>query len=118
MCRYLTPIKPPEEVIRSGANDDEFAIERAARFVSLIPFADDLSFYKEMDDVYCNCQEFLDLGSGDYEEHAILLANYFQYIDDFQHKGTYKNYIVFGEALPEGESVYVMRKFADNLKRA
>jgi coiled-coil and C2 domain-containing protein 2A len=34
-----------------------------------------------MPDLYCTSQEFLDLGAGGYEEHAILLCNYFNYID-------------------------------------
>jgi coiled-coil and C2 domain-containing protein 2A len=34
-----------------------------------------------MPDLFCNSQEFLDLGAGDFEEHAILLCNYFNYID-------------------------------------
>jgi len=34
-----------------------------------------------MPDLACNSQEFLDLGMGDSEEHAILLCNYFNFID-------------------------------------
>ena len=74
---------PPRDLINlEGGNRDDFAIEKAARFVSMIPFKDDLSLFKDMPDVFCTCQEFLDLGGGDYEEHAILLANYFSYIDE------------------------------------
>ena len=58
-----------------------FGIEAAARFVSLIPFKSDLSMFKDLPDTFCNSQEFLDLGAGDHEEHAILLANFFMYID-------------------------------------
>jgi coiled-coil and C2 domain-containing protein 2A len=36
--RFLSPIKPPDEIYKK---DDSRAIERAARFVSLIPFMDD-----------------------------------------------------------------------------
>ena len=43
LCRFLTPIKPPAEVVdlsNAGMEDrrDKFAIEKAARFVSMIPF--------------------------------------------------------------------------------
>lgn len=48
----------------------------------MIPFVDDLSMFKNMPDVYSTSQEFLDLGAGDYEEHAILLCNYFNFIDE------------------------------------
>jgi len=116
LCRYLTPIKPPAEVVNLGSRDP-FAIEKAARFVSLIPYMDDDSLMSNMADMYCTCQEFLDLGAGDYEEHAILLANYFQYIDDIQDKGKFTNYIVFGEGMPEGNTVYVMRRFSEEHAR-
>jgi coiled-coil and C2 domain-containing protein 2A len=83
LCRYLTPIKPPKEVVDlERFKNDPYAIERAARFVSMVPFVDDLTMFKNLPDMYSTSQEFLDLGAGDYEEHAILLANYFQYIDD------------------------------------
>ena len=36
--RYLSPVKPPAEIY---TKDDNRAIERAARFVSLIPYIDD-----------------------------------------------------------------------------
>jgi coiled-coil and C2 domain-containing protein 2A len=65
---------------------------------------------KDMPDLYCTCQEFLDLGQGDYEEHAILLCNYFKYIDNIKNKGVFNSYIVYGEAMPMGNTVYVMRK--------
>jgi hypothetical protein len=32
----------------------------------------------DMPDIWCTAQEFLDLQQGDSEEHAVLLANYFQ----------------------------------------
>jgi coiled-coil and C2 domain-containing protein 2A len=63
------------------ANDDTKAVERAARFVSLIPFVDDTQLFKDMPDLTCTSQEFLDLGAGDSEEHAMLLCNYFNFID-------------------------------------
>ena len=31
-------------------------------------------------DLWCTSQEFLDLGYGDWEEHAVLLANYFMWL--------------------------------------
>lgn len=76
----------------------------------MIPFQDDISMFHNLPDTYTTCQEFLDLGAGDYEEHAILLANYFQYIDNIQSPGIYESYIVFGEAMPEGMTTYVLRK--------
>ena len=63
----------------------------------------------EMPDMWTTNQEFLDLNGGDYEEHAILMANYFNFID----KATGKNYlscIVMGRGMPHGAMVYVLRK--------
>ena len=67
-----------------------------------------------MPDLYCNSQEFLDLGAGDYEEHAILLCNYFNYIDKMQNDGKIKSYIVLGRGNPEGDTTYVMRRDTDS----
>lgn len=39
-----------------------------------------------------------------------MLANYFNYIDEQQHPDKFKSYIVLGEAMPEGATVYVLRK--------
>ena len=47
----------------------------------MCPFIEDLRQFEDLPDVFTTCQQFFDLGSGDYEEHAILLANYFNFID-------------------------------------
>lgn len=56
LCRFLTPIKPPLEVVDlDGRMEDNFAIEKAARFVSMIPFIDDLAMFKDLPDVFSSC---------------------------------------------------------------
>jgi len=120
ISKFLSPIKPPSEIYN---REDNRAIERAARFVSLIPFIDDSQLFKDMPDLVCNSQEFLDLGQGDSEEHAMLLCNYFNYIDRDQKrqkinpedklaKGEkdYHSYIVYGETIPDGDCWYVARR--------
>ena len=62
-----------------------------------------------MPDLFTTSQEFFDLGGGDYEEHAILLANYFSYIDQKQGK-EFKSFLVLGAGMPNGHMVFVMRK--------
>jgi len=52
----------------------------------------------------------LDLGAGDFEEHAILLCNYFNYIDRIQTNGRIRSYLAFGKGYPEGKTCYVMRR--------
>lgn len=123
--RFLSPMQPPMEADADGgfpiwANDAK-AVERAARFVSLIPFVDDTQLFKDMPDLTCTSQEFLDLGAGDSEEHAMLLCNYFNFIDleqGRQKKGDQPtasgmdihSYIVYGEAVPDGDCWFVARR--------
>ena len=119
--KFLTPLAPPKEIYDKDGNKKK-GIEKAARFVSLIPYVDDSSMSKDMNDITFTCQQFLDWGKGDSEEHAILLCNYFNYIDlnekrqvpygeAFQSaERDIHSYIVYGEALPEGECWYVLRR--------
>lgn len=67
-----------------------------------------------MPDLFCNSQEFLDLGAGDFEEHAILLCNYFNYIDMHQGRPNFKSYLLLGTGFPEGRTAYVMRQNQTN----
>jgi coiled-coil and C2 domain-containing protein 2A len=66
-----------------------------------------------MPDCWCTDKQFLDLGFGDYEEHAVLLCNYFNYIDKVKRTGC-KSYLVLGDAHPEGSTTYVIRLNEDN----
>ena len=110
-CRYLTPQKPPSEVVDLDLGpNDEFAIEKVVRFVSMIPFIEDNLAFQDLPDMWCTSQEFLDLCCGDYEEHAILLCNYFNYIDQIQNKDKYTSCICIGKGVPEGRTVYVVRR--------
>ena len=79
--KYLCPQKPPVDVYDPTSQNNSKAIEKAARYVSLIPFVEDAVLFKDMPNLTCTSQEFLDLGMGDDEEHAILLCNFFNYID-------------------------------------
>ena len=75
----------------------------------MVPYIEDLRLFQDMPDLYTTTQEFFDLGGGDYEEHAILLANYFAYVDNEQQRES-KVFLVMGCGLPNGQMVYVMRK--------
>lgn len=55
------------------------------------------------------CQQFIDIRGGDSQEHAILLCNYFTYIDKLLAHTTYKSYVVLGKAVPEGNAFFVLR---------
>ena len=115
LCRYITKQPPPEDLINfNDPNEVEYAIQLAARFVSLIPFIEDNRAFEDMPDLWCTSQEFIDFNGGDYEEHAILLCNLFNYIDDKLNEGKVKSYIILGNAVPEGYTTYVLRRNVDN----
>lgn len=72
----------------------------------------------------CTAQQFLDLGAGDSEEHAMLLCNYFNFIDRIRDKkvdpntafGDIESYICYGDAMPNGEAWFVMRRNKSKIK--
>jgi coiled-coil and C2 domain-containing protein 2A len=100
--RYLAKQQPPSDIR---------TILQAVRFVALVPFLEDWQAFHDTNDVWSTSEEFLELRAGDWEEHAILLHNYFLWIDDhLKHGNRYRNYLVLGTAVPEGETVYVLRE--------
>ena len=103
--RYIFPLEPPPGLI---AHNDQDPIAKVARFVSLIPHVEDNQAFKDLPDIWTNSQEFFDLMFGDYEEHAVLLCNYFKWID--KDNPLVKSYLVIGTGVPEGKSVYVLRR--------
>lgn len=114
LSRYVHPQTPPPDIYdykNMASKSDNFAIEKAARYVSLIPMIEDNQTFNGMPDLWCTSQEFLDLGAGDCEEHAILLCNFFNFIDQHQGRGDQiESYVVLGVGYPEGRTGYVMRR--------
>ncbi|KDO24535.1 hypothetical protein SPRG_10351 [Saprolegnia parasitica CBS 223.65] len=102
ITRYLRAQAPPADLQGQP-------LRALARFVSLVPFLEDWHTYSGAIDVWAATQDFLDTQVGDWEEHAVLLANYFNWADDGQRRGHVKSYLVVGTALPEGSGVYVVR---------
>ncbi|XP_052775366.1 coiled-coil and C2 domain-containing protein 2A-like isoform X2 [Mya arenaria] len=94
ITRYFRPIKPPDEF--TGKSSD-----LVARYVSLIPFVADSSIFPGLCDIWNTCDQFLQMLSGDEEEHAILLVNYLLSFD-------MKAYLICGNAIPEGPTSYVL----------
>lgn len=114
LCRYITAQNPPLDIYDPTSvqtKNDPYAIEKAARYVSLIPLVEDnQAFQGQLPDLWCTSQEFLDLGAGDVEEHAILLCNYFNYIDKSQNRVNIESYLALGLGYPEGKTAYVLRR--------
>jgi coiled-coil and C2 domain-containing protein 2A len=100
ITRFLTPIKPPDSLIQNLVNADEVMF-RLARFVSLVPSTPDTVAIPGVSDIWCSCNQFLDMISGDEEEHAILLCNFFLYLNK-------KVGIILGSGIPEGPTCYVI----------
>ena len=94
--QFVCAQAPPE----LGATD---VVKAAARFVSMIPFMTDWSTFTGKGEVWCTSDEFLDIRCGDWEEHAIMLCNF------FLHLGL-EAYVVSGRGLPEGDTMYVMTR--------
>ena len=99
VCRFIKPLAPPD-----GMTSQVFP-----RFVSMIPFIEDFQQSAGVQDVYCTSNEFLTLSAGDWEEHAILLCNYFKHMEQSTHSIGWKTYIVYGHGIPEGPTTYVLR---------
>ncbi|GMF26116.1 unnamed protein product [Phytophthora lilii] len=105
--RFLRAQAPPPEIPSS--------LSAIVRYVSLIPFLNDWLAFDGDKDVWSTTEEFLKMGAGDHEEHAVLLANYFMWYDrhhrkkDKDQKPTWI-YLVLGLAIPEGNIVYVLRR--------
>lgn len=64
ISRYVKAQKPPDIVISDADPQDQFAIQKAARYVSLIPFIDDSQAFDEMPDCWCSSDQFFTLGFG------------------------------------------------------
>jgi len=113
ICRFITPQKPPNQVYEPH---DDTSIERAAKYVSLIPFLTDLQMFggKQVD-LWGTSKQLLDISCGDWEEHCILLCNFFNYID-VEDRGkadsSYKveSFVCMVTSVPEGDAMYVLRR--------
>uniref|UniRef100_A0A6V3JWR5 C2 domain-containing protein n=2 Tax=Lotharella globosa TaxID=91324 RepID=A0A6V3JWR5_9EUKA len=74
VCRYIRPLKPPR-----GLEE----VPMFTRFAACVPCIDDNdeSTSDLVVDYWCTVKEFLTLGGGDEEEHAVMLCNFFKYTE-------------------------------------
>jgi len=106
-CRFLRPQRPPPGI-------DTYA--KAARFVSMIPFGDAELLCRSPAGIVrlSTSQEFLDKGSGNWEEHAILLHNYLAWLQLHQASSvdstTDDFFLVCGADVPYTRVAYVMQR--------
>jgi len=73
--------------------------------------------FPQLTDLWCTDQEFLNIQCGDWEEHAILLCNYFNYIDRYRKEkmngyGPFniQSFCVLCDLVPDGEVMMVLRR--------
>eukprot|EP01062_Namystynia_karyoxenos_P027254 TRINITY_DN2097_c1_g1_i1.p1 TRINITY_DN2097_c1_g1~~TRINITY_DN2097_c1_g1_i1.p1 ORF type:complete len:2118 (+),score=544.53 TRINITY_DN2097_c1_g1_i1:121-6474(+) len=79
-----------------------------AHYVALIPFSFDVVAHADRQrDVWHTSAEFLRHGRGDYEEHAVLLANYFRWLGRAELAPFKEVRLVTGRAVRHDEAVYV-----------
>ncbi|TPP39602.1 Coiled-coil and C2 domain-containing protein 2A, partial [Fasciola gigantica] len=118
MTRYLCALNPPSELLPgtdTGLSWNE-SVLRLARYVSLIPYESDVAYFRGLPDLWCTSDQFLGMVCGDEEEHAVLLACYLLHLDqlrqtsetDEQNAVSLRVYLCIGEAVPEGQTVYVL----------
>jgi coiled-coil and C2 domain-containing protein 2A len=96
LCRMVKPQPPPHDFTEPL---------RMLRFVSLIPNDSDASIYETERDVWNTSDQFLDMNSGDEEEHAVLLCNM------LKHRGI-DAYVVLGYDLLNGTTAFVLTRVA------
>ncbi|XP_077547771.1 coiled-coil and C2 domain containing 2A [Haemaphysalis longicornis] len=112
--RFLRPLAPPQQLLDAArrpsfvgdapaASRDLMAL--VARFVSLIPTLSDSVLFPGLCDIWSTCDQFLRVLTGDEEEHAVLLCNY------FLHLGR-EAYLLLGTGIPEGQTAYVLTRDA------
>lgn len=112
--RYVRPLAPPAALREPTA---------FTRFVASIPFFEDHWKVEEASDFWCTADEFLTLGWGDSEEHALLLCNYFKHRErsaagaaagdadekNFSNSGTWRTFVCSGTSIVGGAVQWVLR---------
>jgi coiled-coil and C2 domain-containing protein 2A len=93
--RFITPLEPPP-----GLD----SVHKVFRFVSMIPTIEDAVTFGA--DIWSTSEQFLELLAGDEDEHAVLLTNYFVYLQK-------ECWLVIGKANPEGKTAYVLTRDDD-----
>lgn len=107
LSQYVRAQAPPTTGVFAHAAP---TLQSVVRFVQLVPFLDDWHLFDGEKDVWSTSQEFLEINAGDFEEHAVLLCNYFHWLD--RREPNVRSYLVIGRAVPEGDGVYVLRQDA------
>ena len=75
----------------------------------LIPFLEDwqafLNNRSSSVDMWCTYQQFIDILAGNHEEHVLLLAGYFMWLNAGEEPEGANVLLVLGTGIPEGDTV-------------
>jgi coiled-coil and C2 domain-containing protein 2A len=101
--KYIIPQTIPQ--LKSVANSSQ--MKQLARFVSMIPNTPDAASFVGNCDLWTTSDQFFNMLSGDEEEHAILLCNYFLSMSG---SDAVDAFVLLGTAVPEGPTAYVLTR--------
>ncbi|CAF4464452.1 unnamed protein product [Rotaria sp. Silwood2] len=106
--RFLRPLPLPQlgltaAAAAGGGADNQMQCQQLARFVSLIPFLSDTVIFPGLCDIWETSDQFLHTMSGDDEEHAVLLNNYFLTLNK-------NSWIAIGVSIYSGPCCFVLTK--------
>ncbi|XP_008049873.1 protein CC2D2B [Carlito syrichta] len=105
VTRYIKALNPPQQLLDLFLHDSNATLVLIARFVSLIPFVPDILDENEGVNVWMTSERCIGLATGNKEEHAILLCNFFLYFGK-------KASVLLGTSVLEGHVAYVLTQEA------
>ena len=81
-----------------------------------VPFIEDAMIFDGKMDVWTSSSDLLYLRAGDWEEHAVLLCNYFLYLESEVSNVLSTRFIVFSNLISRlfFASIFLMRMFCDD----
>lgn len=99
ITRYIRPLNPPNMLLVGLSSNSQYTM--VARYVSLIPSLPDRDLFSASCGLWSTCDQFLTHLAGDKADHAVLLCNYFLFLNK-------KAWLIIGSAIPEGPTSYVL----------
>ncbi|XP_054546514.1 protein CC2D2B isoform X3 [Talpa occidentalis] len=106
VTRYIKALNPPQQLLDIFLHDSSATLDLIARFVSLIPLMPDTVDESDGFDIWMTSERCISLATGNKEEHAILLCNFFLYFGK-------KALVLLGTSVLEGHVAYVLTQEND-----
>eukprot|EP01059_Diplonema_ambulator_P006045 TRINITY_DN15817_c0_g1_i1.p1 TRINITY_DN15817_c0_g1~~TRINITY_DN15817_c0_g1_i1.p1 ORF type:complete len:371 (+),score=96.61 TRINITY_DN15817_c0_g1_i1:81-1193(+) len=113
ISRYIHSegLAPPQELMADAEIPPEYVL---SRFVSIIPYMENVAVDDDTGTCWNTSLEFLETGAGDYDEHCILLANYFQWLTHPPYRRFSSVWVVLGSTNSHLKASYVLTVDAVN----